>query len=115
MRVLGRLLVAAYGLAVYAFIFLPVVVLVLFSLQATSFPIPPFTGPSLRWYEAVLGDARLTSALVNSVLVAIVSSALAVALGFLAACTRHHQRTAQYQHSQRDFPFHAMPPEKKTR
>ena len=85
MRVLGRLLVAAYGLAVYAFIFLPVVVLVLFSLQATSFPIPPFTGPSLRWYEAVLGDARLTSALVNSVLVAIVSSALAVALGFLAA------------------------------
>ena len=85
MRVLGRLLVAAYGLAVYAFIFLPVVVLVLFSLQATSFPIPPFTGPSLRWYEAVLGDARLTSALVNSVLVAILSSALAVALGFLAA------------------------------
>ena len=48
-------------LAVYAFIFLPVVVLVLFSLQATSFPIPPFTGPSLRWYEAVLADARLTA------------------------------------------------------
>ena len=43
-----------YALAVYGFIFLPVVVLVLFSLQATSFPIPPFTGPSLRWYEAVL-------------------------------------------------------------
>ena len=69
----------------YGFIFLPVIVLVLFSLQATSFPIPPFTGPSLRWYEAVLGDARLTSALVNSVLVAVISSAVAVALGFLAA------------------------------
>ena len=37
--------------------------LVLFSLQATSFPIPPFTGPSLRWYDAVLADARLTAAL----------------------------------------------------
>ncbi len=85
MRIAARLLIAAYGLAIYAFIFLPVVVLVLFSLQATSFPIPPFTGPSLRWYEAVLGDARLTSALVNSVLVAVISSALAVALGFLAA------------------------------
>jgi spermidine/putrescine transport system permease protein len=85
MRVLGKLLVAIYGLAVYAFIFLPVVVLVLFSLQATSFPIPPFTGPSLRWYEAVLGDTRLTSALVNSVMVAVISSALAVGLGFLSA------------------------------
>jgi spermidine/putrescine transport system permease protein len=85
MRTLTRFLVAAYALAMYGFIFLPVIVLVLFSLQATSFPIPPFTGPSLRWYEAVLGDTRLTSALVNSVLVAAVSSALAVALGFLSA------------------------------
>jgi spermidine/putrescine transport system permease protein len=74
-----------YALAVYGFIFLPVVVLVLFSLQATSFPIPPFTGPSLRWYEAVLSDTRLTSALVNSLLVAVLSSATAVTLGFLSA------------------------------
>ena len=74
-----------YALAVYGFIFLPVVVLVLFSLQSTSFPIPPFTGPSLRWYEAVLSDTRLTSALVNSLLVASVSSATAVTLGFLSA------------------------------
>lgn len=92
MRMMGKLLAAAYGLAVYAFIFLPVVVLVLFSLQATSLAVPPFTGPSLRWYEAVLGDARLTSALVNSVLVAVISSTLAVALGFLAAwgLARYH-------------------------
>jgi len=85
MRIAGKILVSTYALAVYGFIFLPVIVLVLFSLQATSFPIPPFTGPSLRWYEAVLADARLTSALFNSVLVALLSSALAVALGFLAA------------------------------
>jgi len=85
MRIAGNILVSAYALAIYGFIFLPVVVLVLFSMQATSFPIPPFTGPSLRWYEAVLADVRLTSALFNSVLVALLSSALAVALGFLAA------------------------------
>jgi len=85
MRIAGKILVSAYALAIYGFIFLPVVVLVLFSLQATSFPIPPFTGPSLRWYEAVLADIRLTSALFNSVMVALLSSALAVALGFLAA------------------------------
>jgi spermidine/putrescine transport system permease protein len=85
MRALTKILVSAYALAVYGFIFLPVVVLVLFSLQATSFPIPPFTGPSLRWYHVVLGDVRLTSALLNSVLVALFSSLAAVALGFLAA------------------------------
>jgi spermidine/putrescine transport system permease protein len=85
MRALPKILVSAYALAIYGFIFLPVIVLVLFSLQATSFPIPPFTGPSLRWYEVVLADQRLTSALLNSVLVALLSSLLAVALGFLAA------------------------------
>ncbi|MER9360874.1 ABC transporter permease [Mesorhizobium sp. M0500] len=85
MRALIRLVSGLYALAIYGFIFLPVVVLVLFSLQATSFPIPPFTGPSLRWYEAVLADTRLTSALVNSLLVAVVSSAVAVTLGFLSA------------------------------
>jgi spermidine/putrescine transport system permease protein len=85
MRALPKILVSAYALAIYGFIFLPVIVLVLFSLQATSFPIPPFTGPSLRWYEVVLADQRLTSALTNSVLVALFSSLVAVALGFLAA------------------------------
>ena len=66
-----RLLSAGYALAIYGFIFLPVVVLVVFSLQSTAFPIPPFTGPSSRWYEAVLNDPRLTSALFNSLAVAI--------------------------------------------
>jgi len=85
MRALVKYLSVAYAAAIYAFIFLPVVVLVVFSLQSTAFPIPPFTGPSLRWYEAVLGDTRLTSALMNSLLVAALSSFAAVALGFLAA------------------------------
>ncbi|TIX29417.1 MAG: ABC transporter permease, partial [Mesorhizobium sp.] len=36
-------------------------------------------------YDAVLADTRLTSALVNSLLVAAISSAVAVTLGFLSA------------------------------
>lgn len=78
-------LAGLYALLVYAFIFLPVAVLVLFSLQATRFPVPPFTGPSLRWYDEVLGDRRLIEALWNSISVALLSSAVAVLLGFLAA------------------------------
>jgi len=85
MRQFVRIASWLYAVLIYGFIFLPVVVLVLFSLQATSFPIPPFTGPSLRWYDAVLSDTRLTSALVNSLLVASLSSFAAVTLGFLSA------------------------------
>ncbi len=80
-----RALAVIYAALLYGFIFLPVIVLILFSFQATQFPIPPFTGPSLRWYGAVLTDARLTAGLVNSVIVALVSSAVAVLFGFLAA------------------------------
>ena len=85
MRGLVKLFSVGYAAVIYAFIFLPVIVLIVFSLQSTAFPIPPFTGPSLRWYEAVLGDARLTSALLNSLAVAGISSAIAAALGFLSA------------------------------
>ena len=80
-----RALAILYALLLYGFIFLPVAVLVLFSFQGTLFPIPPFNGPSLRWYEAVLGDQRLTSGLVNSVIVAVITSAIATLLGFLSA------------------------------
>jgi len=82
---MARTLSTLYAAAIYGFIFLPVAVLVLCSVQGTLFPIPPFNGPSLRWYEAVLHDARLTDGLVNSLLVAIATSALATLLGFLSA------------------------------
>src|SRR5262252_6729126 len=80
-----RTISTLYAIVIYGFIFLPVAVLVLFSFQGTLFPIPPFNGPSLRWYVAVLNDDRLTAGLANSVLVAVTTSALATLLGFLAA------------------------------
>ncbi|TGD65245.1 ABC transporter permease [Tabrizicola sp. WMC-M-20] len=80
-----RVLVWAYMAAAYAFIFLPVLVLVVFSFQDGRLPVPPFQGFTLRWYGSVLGNAKLMSALGNSLLVAVVSSSLALILGFLAA------------------------------
>ena len=85
MRTLTNALATAYALAIYAFIFLPVVVLVLYSFQGTLLPVPPFNGPSLRWYNAVFADRRLMTGLWNSFLVATISSVLSVFLGFLAA------------------------------
>jgi spermidine/putrescine transport system permease protein len=80
-----RLLSSTYALLIYAFVYLPVAVLILFSFQGTLFPIPPFNGPSLRWYEAVLSDGRLTAGLANSILIALLSSFAATLFGFLSA------------------------------
>jgi len=76
---------ALYLLIAAVFIFLPVAVLVLFSFQEGMLPVPPFKGPSLHWYQVMLGDRRLLAALGNSVLVGVLSSLAATALGFLAA------------------------------
>lgn len=68
-----------------SFIYLPVVVLILFSFQGSDLPVPPFDGPSLKWYGRVLANDRLTAGLGNSFLVGFASSAVAALLGFLAA------------------------------
>jgi spermidine/putrescine transport system permease protein len=80
-----RIISTFYAALIYGFVFLPVAVLTLFSFQGSLFPIPPFNGPSLQWYGAVLTDARLTSGLGNSILVATLSSFSATFIGFLAA------------------------------
>lgn len=80
-----RPLAWAYLAAAYAFIFLPVAVLVVFSFQDGRLPVPPLNGVTLKWYGQVLADRDLMAALVNSLIVAVGSSAVALVLGFLAA------------------------------
>ena len=74
-----------YLALIYGFIFLPVGVLVLFSFQDGRLPVPPLKGLTLKWYAQILGDGALMQALANSLIVALISSAIAVTLGFLAA------------------------------
>ncbi|MEO0428225.1 MAG: ABC transporter permease [Pseudomonadota bacterium] len=85
MRIASGLLAAGYVLLLYAFIYLPVVVLVLFSFHDGRLPIPPFRPATLRWYDEVLSDDDVVEALLNSLGVAALSSAAACSLGFLAA------------------------------
>jgi spermidine/putrescine transport system permease protein len=75
-----------------AFIYLPVVVLVLFSLHDGRVPVPPFKGPTLDWYGRILSNPRVTGATVNSVLVAAISAALSVALALVAGWGLARQR-----------------------
>ncbi len=84
-RTFKNLPAVLYVALIYLFIFTPVAVLVLFSFQDSLLPIPPFQGPSLRWYSAVFSDFRIMDALWNSLMVAVASATLSCLLGFLAA------------------------------
>jgi len=80
-----HILVGTTLLVAIIFIFLPVVMLVLYSFQDGLVPVPPFRGFSLRWYEKVLSNRKLLEAMGNSVIVGGLSSTAATMLGFLAA------------------------------
>ncbi|WP_374376011.1 ABC transporter permease [Dongia sp.] len=67
------------------FIFLPVLVLIQFSFQGGLAPVPPFDGPSLKWWAKVMANRKITDGLWNSLLVGLGSAFVATLLGFLAA------------------------------
>ncbi|MBW6418807.1 ABC transporter permease [Celeribacter sp. PS-C1] len=80
-----RYLSWVYLLALFTFILLPVVTLVVFSFQDGRLPVPPFKGVTFEWYAKVLSDRAMMEALFNSLIVALLSSLCALTLGFLAA------------------------------
>ncbi|WP_374652921.1 ABC transporter permease [Dongia sp.] len=79
------------GLALL-FIFLPVLVLIQFSFQNGMAPVPPFDGPSLKWWAKVLANRKITDGLGNSLLVGLGSAFVATVLGFLAAYALARQK-----------------------
>lgn len=80
MTLLGR----GYLALVLLFLYAPIAVLVLMGFNASDLYQLPFS-PTLHWYEALAGNDKLIAASRNSVLVALATSALATALGTLAA------------------------------
>lgn len=73
-------------IGVYAFLFAPLLFLVVFSFNSTRQD-SQFTGFSLRWYVALANDPRLLEGLWVSLKVALVSASLSVVLAILAAYT----------------------------
>jgi spermidine/putrescine transport system permease protein len=78
---LGRLWL---GIA-YAFMFLPLVVLVLFSFQKNRFPGFPLQGFTLQWYDKLFSDGTLLNALGNTMIVSPAAATIATVIAFFAA------------------------------
>jgi spermidine/putrescine transport system permease protein len=71
--------------ATLVFLYLPIVFLILFSFEVADTPGFPITGLTTHWYEKMLTDSAIHSALFNSVLVAVIVSLLATLIGTMAA------------------------------
>ncbi|WP_229663795.1 ABC transporter permease [Halobellus salinus] len=69
------------------FLYLPVVVVGYLSLSPGSQPSIPLDGATLRWYVAVLSDARFVRGLVTSGVIGVVAAVTGTGLGLLAART----------------------------
>jgi spermidine/putrescine transport system permease protein len=76
------------------YLYLPVIVLLVFAFQGSGRLSLPFTGPSLRWFQFVLGEESFRSALSSSFKVGITSSIAAMLVGTLTglAFTRYKLR-----------------------
>jgi len=75
----------AYSALVFAFVYLPVVVLILYSFNRDGVGGFPPRHLTLDWYRQLFGDAPIWDAVVNSLMVAAGSVALSLTLGLLAA------------------------------
>jgi len=73
-----------HGLLVFAFLYLPILVVIVFSFSESP-NVGIWGGFSLRWYDRMLGNEQLLKTVQNSVIVALISTFVATILGTAAA------------------------------
>ncbi|RUW57694.1 ABC transporter permease, partial [Mesorhizobium sp. M4B.F.Ca.ET.049.02.1.2] len=69
---------------VFAFLYIPIAVLVALSFNAGGLP-TAWSGFSLKWYASLAGNTAILQAALNTLIVALVSTAIATLLGTLLA------------------------------
>ena len=74
-----------HAVLIYAFLYIPIVVVVVFSFNATDRRVTQWEGFSLKWYESVLNDTVVQGALANSLIVATSTAVIATIFGTMAA------------------------------
>ena len=70
---------------VYLFLYLPIVVVVVFSFNGTERRVTHWDGLSLRWYETVLASREIQRYLTNSFIVGLSTAVISTVIGTMAA------------------------------
>ncbi|MCX7662184.1 MAG: ABC transporter permease subunit [Tepidimonas fonticaldi] len=85
---MGNILTRHFGkgwlLLVYAFLYVPLLFMIVFSFNSTRQD-AVFTGFSLRWYQALLDDSKIVNGFFVSLKVALTTGVLSAVLGTFAA------------------------------
>jgi spermidine/putrescine transport system permease protein len=81
----GRVGLGLMFMALVVFLYVPIVVLMIFSFNDSLLVAFPLSGFTLRWYRLLLDNDQLISSLQLSFVVAAISSLITVALGVVAA------------------------------
>ncbi len=79
-----RRLLSLHALLVYAFLYLPILVIVALSFNESRRGVH-FTGFTLKWYQGLFQDPRVLEYFANTLLVALVSTLVSTVLGTLLA------------------------------
>ncbi len=74
-----------HTLLVYAFLYIPIAVVVLFAFNDTNRRVTAWDGFSVKWFGVALNDSVVQKALLNSFIVAIPNAILATLFGTMAA------------------------------
>lgn len=84
---IGTLAVRLYIVALFAFVFAPILTSMVFSFNSDRFPTVPLGEFTLHWYQSAFAREEVWLAFRNSVIVAGCAAALSTALGFATAYT----------------------------
>lgn len=77
-------LMVAYSLAILAFLYLPLLILAMYSFNESRIN-AVWTGFTFNWYEALFQNRRVLEALTNSLFIAVISTIASTTLGTIAA------------------------------
>jgi len=88
---IGNWLLGANAAAIFGFIYLPVLILIIFSFNNTR-SVAVFTGFSTEWYVKLASNTELLRAARNSLLVGIITTVVSTAIGTLTALAMDRYR-----------------------
>ena len=92
------LILTAFFCVSLIIIYLPIIVMIVFSFNSGKYQTLPFREPTFEWYVALIADSSFINSFFTSLMMASLASVFATILGFLAA----------YAFSKAKVPAHAL-------
>ena len=81
----GKRAMTIHGILSYAFLYAPILILVVFSFNSSKFVTATWSGFTLKWYKELFSDAALGMALRNSLYIAVIGTLVSTVFGTMVA------------------------------